>query len=749
MSQSKKSKPSKGTDAFSKAKSLILTLFADNPGKGYSIKQIARKAQVKKKDDLKRVTHFIFDLEAQGQIKEISEGTYASSRAMNAVTGLVDHVSSRFAYVRIGEDQPDVYVKSKDLGSAVDGDTVAVSVFKTRHGEHPEGRVVEVVKRNRIRYVGRIEVSKNYAFVVPDYRKMHQDFFIYPENINKAKTNDKVIVEVTAWGGPEKSPEAKVVEILGRAGENEAEIHSIMAEFGLPFEFPKHVLNESKNIAEGITKEEVKKRKDFRSVPTFTIDPEDAKDFDDALSIQLLDSGNYEVGVHIADVTHYVQERSALEEEAFDRATSVYLVDRTIPMLPERLSNELCSLRPHEDKLTFAAVFELDNKTQIVKEWFGRTIIHSDRRFTYEEAQQVLETGVGDFSKELRLLNEYAHKLRDERFRKGAVNFETTEVKFKLDEKGKPLAVIPKIRKDAHKLIEEFMLLANKRVATFVYNMKKGEQKNTFVYRTHDHPDPEKVQNFAQFARQFGHKLEVDEKSISRSLNHLMDEIEGKPEQNVLQSLAVRAMAKAKYTTEAKGHFGLAFDHYSHFTSPIRRYPDMMVHRLLQHYLDAKPSADKAEYEKKSLHSSEREKRAADAERASIKYKQVEFMAAAEKKDYEGIISGVTEWGLYVEIIETKCEGMIRMADMDDDYYEFDERNYCIVGRRNHKRFTLGDKVLVTVKKTDVDKRLIDLVFATSQRVVNKTPTTKKYSQEEDDLFFPDSLEARKKNKRK
>ena len=747
MSKDKKSKSSKGNDSFARIKSIILSVFADNPGKGYTIKQIARKAQVKKKDDLKQVSTFIYDLELQGQIKEISEGTYAANASLNAVTGIVDHVSSRFGYVRIGEDQPDIYVKAKDLGSAVDGDTVAVTVFKTRHGEHPEGKVVEVLKRGRTRYVGRIEVSKNYAFVVPDYRKMHQDFFVYPENIGEAKTNDKVIVDIISWGSAEKSPEAKVVDVLGKAGENEAEIHSIMAEFGLPFEFPEQVLKESKTIDEGITKEEIKKRKDFRDITTFTIDPEDAKDFDDALSIQKLPNGNYEIGVHIADVTHYVQERTALEDEAFERATSVYLVDRTIPMLPERLSNELCSLRPNEDKLTFAAVFELDNQAQIVKEWFGRTIIHSDKRFTYEGAQEVLETGVGEYAAELKLLNDYAHKLRKERFKRGAVNFETTEVKFKLDEKGKPLAVIPKIRKDAHKLIEEFMLLANKRVATFVYEMKKGEQRNTFVYRTHDFPDPDKVQTFATFAKQFGHKLEVEETSISRSLNKLMDEIEGKPEQNVLQSLAVRAMAKAKYTTSAKGHFGLAFDHYSHFTSPIRRYPDMMVHRLLQHYLDGKPSADQTEYEKKCLHSSEREKRAADSERASIKYKQVEFMAAAEKRDYEGLISGVTEWGLYVEIIETKCEGMIRMADMDDDYYEFDERNYCIVGRRNHKRFTLGDKLMVRVKKTDIDKRLIDLVFADVQLSTNKLPSPKKATDDWDDLDFPDSLANRKKKK--
>jgi len=381
-------------------------------------------------------------------------------------------------------------------------------------------------------------------------------------------------------------------------------------------------------------------------------------------------------------------------------------------MLPEKLSNELCSLRPHEDKLTFAAVFEIDEKLKIKKEWFGRTIIHSDVRFSYEEAQVILEKGQGVLAEELRILNDIAKKLRKERFKKGAVNFETTEVKFKLDEKGKPLAVIPKIRKDAHKLIEEFMLLANKQVATFVYNLRKGKEKNTFVYRIHDFPDPEKVKNFSVFARQFGHKMNVDETTISSSLNKLMSEIEGKPEQNILEQLAIRTMAKAKYSTDVKGHFGLAFEHYSHFTSPIRRYPDMMAHRMLQHYLDEGKHLNKNEYEEKCVHSSEREKRAADAERASIKYKQVEFMASAEKKIYDGLISGVTEWGIYVEIIETKCEGMIRLADMTDDFYEFDEKNYRITGRKNRKVFTLGDRIMVQVKKTDIDKRMIDLVLA-------------------------------------
>jgi ribonuclease R len=695
----------------------ILSVLNESPGRAYSLKQIAKKLGLKKRDDIKAMTFSVYDLEGDGKIKQLSDGLFTSNIKEKTLTGIVDHVSSRFAYVSIGEDRPDVFIKARDLGSAVDGDTVQIALFPTRHGEHPEGKVVEIVKRNRTQFVGRLELSKNFAFVVADFRKIHKDFFIAQENIGKARSRDKVIVEVIDWGDGEDNPEAKVVEVLGKAGENEAEIHSIMAEFGLPFRFPEQVEKAARKIDEGITPKEISKRWDFRLMTTFTIDPEDAKDFDDALSLEILPNGNYRVGVHIADVTHYINPNSVLEQEAFDRATSVYLVDRTIPMLPEKLSNELCSLRPKEDKLTFSAVFELDTKAQIVSEWFGRTIIHSDHRFTYEQAQEIIESGKGIFAEELKILNSLALQLKKERFAKGAVNFETTEVKFKLDEKGKPLAVIPKVRKDAHKLIEEFMLLANKRVATFIYNQKKGAEKNTFVYRIHDYPDPDKVKDFAQFAKQFGHRLHVDEKSISRLLNKLMDEIEGKPEQNVLQQLAVRSMAKAKYSTDAKGHFGLAFEHYSHFTSPIRRYPDMMAHRLLQHYLDGGNPANKAEYEVKCVHSSEREKRAADAERASIKYKQVEFMAmVAGDKAYDGLISGVTEWGIYVEIIETKCEGMIRLADMDDDYYEFDEKNYCIIGRRNKKIYTLGDQVRVRVKKTDIDRRLIDLVFAKTNR---------------------------------
>lgn len=720
MSKKKKeSKPKKTKSKAPKGKSLknawqgaILQLLDSAPGRAYSMKQLLKKLGLKKREDIKQATHLIYQLADDERIKELSNGSYITNREREELTGIVDHVSSRFAYVRLGADKEDVFVKSRDMASAVDGDTVKLEILPTRHGDHPEGKITEVIKRNRTRYVGKIELSKNFAFVVPDYRKMHQDFFVYPENINNARNGDKVIIEVTSWAEHDRKPEAKVVDVLGKAGENEAEIHSIMAEFGLPFKFPEHVERESEAIDEGITKKEIKKRKDFRDITTFTIDPLDAKDFDDALSFRKLDNGNYEIGVHIADVTHYVDLKSELEKEAYDRATSVYLVDRTIPMLPERLSNGLCSLRPNEDKLTFSAVFEMDDKAKIKSEWFGRTIIHSDRRFTYEEAQEVLESGKGDYAHELITLNTLAKKLRKERFNKGAVNFETTEVKFKLDEKGKPLAVIPKVRKDAHKLIEEFMLLANKQVATFVYNYKKGKEKNTFVYRIHDFPDPDKVKDFSVFAKQFGHKMNVEEQSISRSLNDLMEKIEGKPEQNILEQLAIRTMAKAKYSTETKGHFGLAFEHYAHFTSPIRRYPDMMVHRLLQHYLDDGKPVSKEDFEQKSLHSSEREKRAADAERASIKYKQVEFMASAENKVYEGLISGVTEWGLYVEIIETKCEGMIRLSDLTDDFYEFDEKKYRIVGRKRKKIYTLGDRVKVRVKKTDIDKRLIDLVFA-------------------------------------
>lgn len=703
----KEKKSKKGKDTIYKA---LLAVLEEMEGKAYSSKQIARRLGLKNDSGIRDLNGILDQLEEQGKIQQLGNGTYRRANVSKTISGKVDHVNPRFAYVVAEGFEKDIYVKSHHLGTAVHGDIVEVAILSSRKGENPEGKVTEVKQRGRTRFVGRIEVSPNHAFIVPDFKKIYQDFFVPSNQIQGAKTNDKVVFEVARWAEADRNPEARVIEILGKTGEHEAEIHSIMAEFDLPFRFDESVLAESEQIKDEIPASELKKRRDFRNVPTLTIDPEDAKDFDDAISFLELENGHYEIGVHIADVTHYVKPGTLLEQDALNRATSVYLVDRTVPMLPERLSNQLCSLRPHEDKLTFAAVFEIDKDAKIYKEWFGKTVIHSDQRFSYEQAQALIENQEGKYARELKILNSLALKLRKKRFEQGAVNFETTEVKFKLDAKGKPLEVVTKVRKDAHKLIEEFMLLANKQVATYVYKMKKGEEKNTFVYRTHDFPNPEKVLDFAQFAKQFGHKINIEENAVSRSLNQLMDEIEGKPEQNVLQQLAVRTMAKAKYTTEAKGHFGLAFPHYTHFTSPIRRYPDMLVHRLLQHYLDGGKSANKKDLEEKCVHSTEREKRAADAERASIKYKQVEFMSMALDKIYEGIITGVTDFGLFIELIETKCEGMARLADMKDDFYEWDERNHRVIGRRRKKVFRLGDKVQARVKKTDIDRRLIDLV---------------------------------------
>ena len=706
-----KTKSGKADDIKQKLAHKIIHLLNSNFNRAYTVSQITKKLGFRRKDYNREIPFVVNMLEKEGKIAQLSNGSYKGNHEPDFVVGKVDHVNARFAYVITPDEEEDIYVAAKDLKSAMDGDTVRVGIKDKKHGKHREGFVLEIEQHGKDQIVGRIEFSPRFAFVIADNKKIHQDIFINLNDTAGAAHNDKVIVKITQWPSNDKSPEGEVIRILGKAGENNAEIHSIMAEFDLPFEFPKHVEEEAEAISDKISKKEIEVRKDFRDVLTFTIDPADAKDFDDAISYKVLDNGNIEVGVHIADVTHYVQPGTALEKEAYERATSVYLVDRTVPMLPEKLSNGLCSLRPNEDKLTFAAVFEMDENAGVTNEWFGRTIIHSDRRFTYEDAQEGIETGEGDYGKELQTLNGLAKKLRERRFGQGAVNFETTEVKFKLAEDGKPLGVFPKVRKDAHKLIEEFMLMANRQVARFVYNKKKGEEKLTFVYRTHDYPDPEKIDTFATFARRFGHEMQTEEQAISKSLNKLMTNIEGKPEENVLMQLAIRSMAKARYTTEAMGHFGLAFDHYSHFTSPIRRYPDMMVHRLLQQYLDGKKSAKKEDYEEKCVHSSEREKRAAEAERASIKYKQVEFMSLVEDKVFDGIISGVTEWGIFVEIVETKCEGMVRMVDLKDDYYEFDEKNYRVIGRKNKKMYELGGKVLVAVKNTDIDRRTIDLEF--------------------------------------
>lgn len=679
------------------------------------------------------------ELIEEGRIKRTQEGLYSANESANVLIGRVEHVNKNYAFVVLDSeplDKPslsgnsDVWIDSDDLRGAVDGDTVRITLFSDyRSGRRREGRVEEILQRGRTEFVGELELWPKYGIVALDNRRMYEEVHIPESKLKNAQDGDKVLIHITQYPTRSRRMEGEVVEVLGKAGSNETEMHAILAEFGLPYKFPEEIEAEANAISEIISVEEIARRRDMRDILTFTIDPADAKDFDDAISVKYLDNGNYEIGVHIADVTHYVRPDTGIEREAYARATSVYLVDRTVPMLPEKLSNNLCSLRPNEDKLTFSAIFELNAEAKIINEWFGRTVIHSDRRFSYEEAQEVLEnpsplggehsslslpTGDG-WGGVLTLLNKLAHKLRAERFAKGAVNFETTEVKFNLDENGKPLGLYTKIRKDAHKLIEEFMLLANKCVPEFIYRKSKDKNHaNTMIYRIHEEPDMEKLRIFAAFAGRLGYKLKIEnEKIAAQSLNKLMEDLEGKPEQNALEQLAIRTMAKARYSTEDVGHFGLAFRRYSHFTSPIRRYPDMIAHRLLQHYLDGKPSPERAEYEPACKHSSSREQLAANAERASIKYKQVEFMASMEpNREWEGIITGVTEFGLFVEITETASEGLVRMNDLNDDYYELDKENYRLVGKRTGRFYTFGDAVKVKVKETNISRRSMDLVLA-------------------------------------
>ncbi|OON70957.1 ribonuclease R [Hymenobacter sp. CRA2] len=653
-----------------------------------------------------------------GSYRERRESSY---QAGPTITGTVDLATPKFAFIVSDELPEDLRIYTDRLAFAMDGDTVRVRLGQNRDGK-PTGDVVEIVERVKEEVVGRLQVQGGFGFVHPDYKKLYFDVFVPGHALNGAENGDKVLVKVTEWPTEAgRQPVGEVVRSFGQAGGHEAEINAIMAEYGLPFEFPEEVEAEANAIPASITQAEISKRRDFRPITTFTIDPVDAKDFDDALSIQQLENGHWEIGVHIADVTHYVQPGTRLEKEAKHRATSVYLVDRTIPMLPERLSNGLCSLRPNEDKLTFSAVFELDEKGKLYDSWYGRTVIHSDRRFTYEEAQERIESGEGDYATEINLLNSIAKKLQAERFRKGAISFEAPEVKFKLDADGKPLGVFIKERKDAHKLIEEFMLLANRKVAEFVFRLKPRKPRLTMVYRTHDAPDPERLENFAQFARQFGHALNFGENAnVSKELNNLTAAVEGKPEQSVIQALAVRAMSKAIYTTEALGHFGLAFDHYSHFTSPIRRYPDMMAHRLLEDYLHGAKSADAVELEADCKHSSEREKRAAQAERASIKYKQVEFMAEHVGEQFTGVVSGFNERGMYVEMGETKSEGMVRLSDIDEDYFEYDKERMRMVGQRTGRIIKFGDNVQVIIKAANLLDRTIDLDLVTATTGTNQ-----------------------------
>jgi len=648
-----------------------------------------------------------------GLFKEIEKGKFTLRELKTFITGKVDMTADGSAFI-VTEDEleDDIYIAPRKLRNALHGDVVKVYTYEKSRGRKKEGEVVEIISRFRSDFTGLISISQRFAFLIADDRKMLHDIYVPLEDLNGAKDQEKVVVTITDWPQGSKNPVGKVKHILGKQGENNTEMNAILADFGFPLAFPESVENEANTIAESISKEEIQLRKDFRNTPTFTIDPIDAKDFDDAISFRKLEDGTFEIGVHIADVTHYVKPDTALDQEAFERGTSVYLVDRVIPMLPERLSNDLCSLRPNEDKLCFSAVFILDNQANIKEQWFGKTIIHSNKRFSYEEAQEVIEAKAGAFSEELLTLNNLAYILRERKFKQGAINFESTEVKFKLDENGKPLGVYTKERKDAHKLIEDFMLLANRKVAEYIGKQGRGKKKLPFVYRSHDAPNEDSLASFAQFAARFGYKISTkSEKETAKSLNTLMHDVEGTKEQNVLTTLAIRSMAKAIYTTKKHSHYGLAFDYYTHFTSPIRRYPDMMVHRLLEHYLAGGKAVNEESYEKMCGHSSQMEKKAADAERTSIKYKQAEFLQDQIGTVYTGIISGVTEWGMYVEIEENKCEGMVRLRDITDDFYSLDEKNYAIIGQRKKKRYQLGDEVEIKVKTVNLAKRQIDFTL--------------------------------------
>ena len=692
---------------------MVLDVFEQNGNTPLNYKQVSAKLNVNNPDEREVILDILQDQAFAGVLKELTPGKFQLLELKTYVEGRVDMTADGSAFIITDDEfESDIFVAPRKLRNALNGDRVKVYVYAKSRGKNKEGEVIEILQRAKMEFTGIVKVSERFALFIPDDRKMLHDIFIPMTELYGAKNGIKAVAEITDWPAEAKNPIGRIKHILGAQGENDTEMNAILAEFGFPLSFPKEVEHEAEAIPEAITADEIGRRRDFRNITTFTIDPFDAKDFDDALSYRVLENGHYEVGVHIADVSHYIKPDSALDKEADERGTSVYLVDRVIPMLPERLSNGLCSLRPKEDKLCFAAVFEMDEEAHVINEWYGKTIIHSDRRFTYEEVQQVLETKTGDFQDELLKLNALAYKLRECKFKNGAISFEATEVKFKLDDTGKPIGVYVKERKDAHKLIEDFMLLANRKVAEHVSKMGKGKRKYTFVYRVHDTPKPEALANFAQFAARFGYKINTkSDKETAKSLNYLMEDVEGKKEQNVLTQLAIRSMAKAIYTTKSSSHYGLAFDHYTHFTSPIRRYPDVMVHRLLFHYLNGGQSANADHYEKLCQHSSQMEKKAADAERASVKYKQAEYLKDQVGNVYSGVISGVTEWGMYIEIIENKCEGMIRLRDISDDFYTLDEKNYAIIGQRKKKVYQLGDEVKIRVKSVDLTKKQIDFTL--------------------------------------
>jgi len=697
-----------------------MEIFLTNPLGKFNYKQIASKLGITDTASKELLRNIIGQLTESGELVESKRGKFQVGRKSEGLsksgtaymTGTIDMKQTGKAYVIPEDKSEDVFISASSTAHALHGDKVKVLLFPKRKGKKTEGQVVEILKRNKKQFVGTIDVSRNFAFLIPDNPSMPVHIFIPLTHLNGAKNGQKVVAEITEWPPQSENPFGEVKHVLGKPGDNDVEMDSILAEFEFPLSFSAASEKEAEQFQPVIPQDEIQNRRDFRNVFTITIDPADAKDFDDAISLKKLQNSNWEVGVHIADVSYYVNPGSAIDKEAYQRGTSVYLVDRVIPMLPERLSNQLCSLQPNMDRLCFSAVFEMDENARIINEWFGKTIIHSDRRYNYDEVQEIIENEKGENSSEILILNRLATRLREERFRMGSFNFETQEVRFRLDKEGKPLEVYLREMKDSNKLIENFMLLANRRVAEWVGKKKANAEPKTFVYRVHDKPVPEKLENFTQFIAKLGYRINfANRKSLAQSFNRLFEQIKGKGEENMVETIAIRTMAKAYYTTTNIGHYGLAFPYYTHFTSPIRRYPDLMVHRLLQEYLNNGKSVKKDDYETKCDHTSEMERKAESAERMSVKYKQAEFMVDKVGQVFDGLVSGVSKWGIFVEIADTKCEGMIRLRDLSDDFYYLDEENYQVIGSRKGVQFKLGAKIKIRVKKVDLPRKQMDFVL--------------------------------------